>query len=296
MKPTTSENYRKRLLKVIDYMHQHISDDLDVNTLADVACMSPYHFHRIYRYMAQETVNATVRRMRLQAAASELIRSDLSLPLIAKKMAYSSQEAFSRAFLKEFGETPGQYRQTKHMSQVSLGPYVAMLPAGPDIQCYAEQNTMFTIEIQSLPATSIVGMYHQGDYMEIGQAFEKMAQYAVAHQLFTEQTKSIGIYYDDPKSVDKSQLKSLAGLSVAKPAELEDEAVSQVTIPEGEYATLLFKGSYAELEKAYDWLYGQWLPESGREAGDFPPFEEYLNDPKTTPPAELLTRIHCRLA
>ncbi|MEW8499130.1 MAG: GyrI-like domain-containing protein, partial [Candidatus Thiodiazotropha taylori] len=57
--------------------------------------------------------------------------------------------------------------------------------------------------------------------------------------------------------------------------------------------SLLFKGSYAELEKPYDWLFGQWLPQSGYEAADFPPFEEYLNDPKDTPPSELLTRINC---
>jgi len=55
------------------------------------------------------------------------------------------------------------------------------------------------------------------------------------------------------------------------------------------------KGSYAELEKPYDWLFGSWLPQSGEEAVDFPPFEEYLNDPKTTQPSELLTRIYCLL-
>jgi len=49
------------------------------------------------------------------------------------------------------------------------------------------------------------------------------------------------------------------------------------------------------LEKPYDYLFGHWLPESGLEAANFPPFEEYLNDPKTTPPNELLTRIYCLL-
>ena len=66
-------------------------------------------------------------------------------------------------------------------------------------------------------------------------------------------------------------------------------------LPAGKCATLLFKGSYAELEKPYGWLFGRWLPESGYEAADFPVFEEYLNDPRTTPPSELLTRIHSLL-
>lgn len=69
MKKTTAENYRQRVIRVIEYIHDHLDDDLNINLLADVAFMSPYHFHRIYREMARETLNATIRRLRLQRAA-----------------------------------------------------------------------------------------------------------------------------------------------------------------------------------------------------------------------------------
>ena len=65
MKVSTGQNYRKRISRVIEYIYQHLDSDLDVNTLADVALMSPYHFHRIYRQIAQETVNMTVRRLNI---------------------------------------------------------------------------------------------------------------------------------------------------------------------------------------------------------------------------------------
>lgn len=295
MKSSTSENYRKRLLRVIDYMHEHIGDNLDVNTLADVACMSPYHFHRIYRQMAQETVNATVRRLRLQAAASDLIRTDISLEAIAHKMAYSSQEAFSRAFLKEFGEAQGEYRNNKHLTKTKWEPFVAMLPAGSLPILSMEQSLMFDVEIKELPETNVMGMAHQGDYMNIGQVFEKVGQFAVANELYTESTKSIGVYYDDPKFVAVDELRSMACVTLEKPIEISEESVTVAKLPARKYATLLFKGSYAELEKPYDWFFGQWLPESGYDAGEFPPFEEYVNDPKSTAPNELLTRIHCLL-
>ena len=54
-------------------------------------------------------------------------------------------------------------------------------------------------------------------------------------------------------------------------------------------------GPYAELGVAYRWLYGQWLPTSGREPADGPPFEVYLNNPEDTPPDELITEIHIPL-
>ena len=76
MKTSTSSTYRQRLTQVVDFIHDNLEGDLSVNTLAEIAFMSPYHFHRIYREMAQETLNATIRRLRLQRAATELIRSD----------------------------------------------------------------------------------------------------------------------------------------------------------------------------------------------------------------------------
>ena len=45
------------------------------------------------------------------------------------------------------------------------------------------------------------------------------------------------------------------------------------------------------MRAAYEWLYGTWLVQSGREAADAPVFEEYLNSPKTTAPAKLVTEI-----
>jgi AraC family transcriptional regulator len=45
------------------------------------------------------------------------------------------------------------------------------------------------------------------------------------------------------------------------------------------------------MRAAYEWLYGTWLVQSGREAADAPVFEEYLNNPKETAPADLHTEI-----
>lgn len=293
MKTTTAEHYRKRLTQVIEYIYQNLDRNLGVNELADVAHLSPYHFHRIYREMVQETVNATVRRLRLQHAAADLLRTDHSMTHIASAIAYGSQEAFTRAFTQQFGESPKSYRETRqHLcaDESSLSPFVAMLPTEPK-----EYETMYTVEIMDIDSVKLAGLPHQGDYMGIGSVFEKLFIHASSQQLLSQSTRSIGLYYDDPKSVDLDKLRSKACISVDDTTGLSDE-LEQIEIPAGKCATLLFKGAYAELEKPYDWLFGEWLPKSGYDAADFPPFEEYLNDPKTTPPNELLTRIHCMLA
>ena len=291
MKQTTGQNYRQRLTQVIDYAYNNLDGDLSVNALADVAIMSPYHFHRIYRGLAKEPINATIRRLRLQHAAAELIRSTQPIADIAKQVSYGSQEAFSRAFTLHFGERPRDYRESRQTAGKACVPYIAMLPT--DTQ---EYMNMFDTEIMEFEAIDLVGYKHQGDYMNIGGVFEKLFIYAGSHGLLNERTRSIGLYYGDPQSTPINELQSMACVTAsANDIPADDDAPEAMQIPAGKYATLVFKGSYAELEKPYSWLFGQWLPQSGYEAADFPPFEEYLNDPKETPPSELLTRIHCKL-
>jgi AraC family transcriptional regulator len=50
------------------------------------------------------------------------------------------------------------------------------------------------------------------------------------------------------------------------------------------------------MKAAYEWLYGVWLVQSGKEPGDAPVFEEYLNNPRNTAPNELLTDIYLPLS
>mgnify|MGYP000082486757 CR=1 FL=1 len=290
MKQTTGQNYRQRLTKVIEYIYDNLDGDLSVNALADVALMSPYHFHRIYRGLAQETVNTTIRRLRLQRAASALIQTAEPLARIAKMVSYGSQEAFSRAFSQQYGETPREFREKHSNDKLPDFPDVAML------QRNQECTTMYDIEMMDIAGIELVGYPHQGDYMNVGQVFEKLFIFAGSHGLLNESTRSIGLYYDDPDSTPVNDLRSMACVSAgAEDIPASDDAPEKIQVPEGRYATLLFKGSYAELHKAYGWFFGEWLPQSGHEADNFPPFEEYLNDPKTTPPAELLTRIHCKV-
>jgi AraC family transcriptional regulator len=101
---------------------------------------------------------------------------------------------------------------------------------------------------------------------------------------------------EPPLPVRHASLENLDGPLKAYELLTQDtKGIEVLSLPAGRCASLVFQGPYAELEKAYSYLFGQWLPNSGEEMADFPAFEEYLNDPKTTPVSELLTRINCYL-
>ena len=280
----TEHRYQQRLINVIDYIYQNIERDLDVNTLADVANMSAYHFHRIFHQYAGETVNVTVRRMRLLKAAAYLTRTQLGQAEIAKRVNYGSIEAFNRAFTKHYGDTPAQYRESYLNAQPKLNVQYPTLKK--------EYPIMYQVEEIEFTEQTLIAMPHHGDYLDIGKAFDKLAIKAGGLGLENETTRFFGIYYDDPSTVETEKLRSKACMTVDLDKLDDNHDFEIIKIPAGKTVSLLFKGDYSELEQPYNWLFGEWLPKSNFELANFPAFEEYLNDQKDTPPKELLTRIN----
>ena len=110
IKPQTRIDYARRVTLVIDHIADNLDADLSLERLAEIACFSPYHFHRIYRSITGETVADTIRRLRLHRAAGELARSVYPIGRIARRAGYGSVEAFTRAFGSDHGEPPGAFR------------------------------------------------------------------------------------------------------------------------------------------------------------------------------------------
>jgi len=269
--------YEERLSRVTAYIYDHLDDEIDLNKLADVACMSPYHWHRIYRAIYGETIAATVKRLRLHRAAGHLANTSMSIEEIARKSGYGNQQSFTRAFGAVFGMPPAQYRNE--------GSHTKFQPS--------RQNgaaLMYDITIETVPRMTAVTIEHVGSYMEIGRAFDALFLRLGATNQAGIGSRMIGIYYDDPGAVPEDKLRARAGVIVDKSCTV-GAPLAQTEIPGGTHAVLRHKGPYADMDAAYEWLYRDWLLRSGREAADAPVFEEYLNNPRDTAPTELRTDI-----
>lgn len=266
--------YSERIQRVVDYLTIHIDDPLDLETLARVACLSPYHFHRIYRGLLEETLNETIRRLRLQRAAIDLLDRELSVERTGRRAGYSSQAAFTRAFRSEYGEPPARYREARREAPVS-GAY--------------------QVEIIHLPALRVAMVEHCGDYRFTARAFERLMAAAATSALLTPHTRTFGIYRDDPECVPQAQLRSAACITAPEDWAPSGDLIG-AHIEGGRYARIVHTGPYNELRIAYDWLYGTWLPGSDQELRDLPCLEEYLNDPKRVTAKDLETAVLMPLA
>jgi AraC family transcriptional regulator len=284
--------YQRRFQNVIDHIYEHLDEALDLNRLADIACVSPYHWHRIYHGITGETLAATVKRLRLHRAAGQLVNTDQSIDLIAKHSGYTRLQSFSRAFSETYDLPPARYRKEGNHTQ-----FQQVLNCTDAEQAeIIRNNKMMEVNFKTVEAFEVVASNHTGSYMNIGNAFEKLFGWLGVRGLISPQLRSIGIYYSDPDSIAEAELQSAACVALPNMETLElDQTLERKMIAGGEYAVFRHKGPYAEMRSVYQWLYGQWLPNSAREVADQPVFEEYLNNPREVAPADLITDIYLPL-
>lgn len=297
MKETTQNLYHERMLEVLIYIQSHLDEELSLESLASKACFSPIHFHRIFKGIAGETVIEHIRRIRLERAAIRLATGDSNVTDAAFDSGYETVESFSRAFKKMFGCPPSKY-QEQHWGKLyeKMPGIVHYLPDAmhEGLNLELEGVTAMEVKIKTQDTIRVAFIRHIGPYIECEKAWNKLCEWAGPRGLLNAQVKFIGICHDDPQVTPGDKIRYDACITVGDRVEPEGE-VGITTIEGGEFAVILHKGPYENLEKTYAELMGGWLMTSGRELRDIPSYELYLNSPDQTPPEELLTEIYLPL-
>src|SRR5205085_11626663 len=114
MKPETRSYYEQLVQRAVERVARTLDQALDLETIAREACLSPFHFHRIFRGMVGETPLELTRRLRLERAAWQLAKSDRAVTAIAFDAGYEAHEAFTRAFRTAYATSPSGFRERRY--------------------------------------------------------------------------------------------------------------------------------------------------------------------------------------
>jgi AraC family transcriptional regulator len=281
---STAEDYQERLNRVLLHIQEHLDEPLGLEAVARVACLSPFHFHRIFSAFVGETLGEHVRRLRLEWAAHHLAHTRRSVTDIALAAGYEAPAAFDKAFRRHFHTTPTDFRGLRAAAPVPRAARVAARPV-------PMEAAMLKPEIRTRDEVKCVFVRRTGSYEDSArQAWEAVCRFAFPRGLVGPGSQMIGVSRDDPQVTAPDQLRYDACITVGRDVAPEGE-VGVTTIAGGKYAVFVHQGPYEEFTRTYQEIYGGWLPASGMRLRDVPGLEIYLNSPGQVKPEELRTEI-----
>ena len=257
-----STDLQNRITRVLRHMETHSGERLSVPSLARVACISPFHFTRVFAAWTGETPHAFLRRLRLEAAAERLVRGPLSVTEVALDAGYETPEAFTKAFKATFGVPPQDFSKP-------MGGRKERVPATGKMPLELRPETL------TLPAQRAYFVRTRGPYAQsAAAAWKRLSRWAGSQGLFRSGIK-YGLSYEDPALGNPDVLTYDACLATAKEVPLA-QGVERRLLPGGRFASFRYQGPYEGLGDVYATIYRGWLPGSGRSLRNAPAMDRYV--------------------
>jgi AraC family transcriptional regulator len=232
-----------------------------------------------------EPLGEYINRVRLETAIKLLRYSNEPVIEIANNVGYSDLSSFSKAFSKEFGISPNDFRNDK---SIVLNTHI-------DYRIGNEKKIIVNLKpkIISVPDKKVCYINVVGKYgSEVTyKAWDELGDFALQNKLIGWKPELFAIYYDDPDVIDINLCSSDICIVTTKNFK-EDEKIKSKTIKGFKYLVFRYKGSYDYLWDIYNYIYRDWILQSDYKLIDAPSFEKYLNFSHNTKPEKLLTEIY----
>lgn len=284
-RPETKTDYQESIMRVMLFIQARLDEVPGLEEIAAVAAFSPYHFHRLFTAYTGESLSTFIRRLRLERAANRLRQTFDPITDIALDAGYETPTNFGKAFRQQFGQTPTEFRESKHVLDTAVFR-----------QSRTQSPETINPKIVTRPAQPVLFVRQTGPYGAASTAaFASLMRFAYQNRLMHKTSQLLGIVHDSPDITDPDNLRYDACLTLAAPIAPEGEVGVQ-TIANGRYAVFTHRGPYETFNETYRLIFSHWLPHSGERLREVPIFEHYHNrDPRRTKPQNLRTDIYLPL-
>lgn len=272
----------RRLVRALSFIADNPQRAFTIEELSTAVGGSKFHLHRQLSSFLGESVASFLRRQRLRRAAMQLVFRDWQSILdIALASGYESHEAFGRAFKRLSGQTPSAFRrqprlESWHRVCASDGDRARTMGSA------LEQPAEHRVCIVEFPKTPIAVLEHHGHPVGLPDTIRRFIAWRRENDVRPPASATFNLFYGDPLRGEPQGTPDEAfrlDLCAATEKTIAANALGVYgsVIPQGRCAALRYRGYDAGLSAAFEFLYGEWLPQSGEELRDFPLFVRRLH-------------------
>lgn len=257
------------LNKTMTYIEDHLTEEIDYEVLARLACCSAYHYQRMFAYMAGVTLGEYIRRRRMSRAAADLQAGEKVLDT-ALRYGYQSPTAFNRAFQAVHGVPPSAAREPGTAVK-SFPPlrFTIMIKGAEEMEYRIEKRDAFRVVGVSAPIERDI----EKNFQILPKLWERVARDGTLQRLagmMDTQPKGILGVCDCPNGGEWRYY-------VAAASSQDGEGLEAYTVPAATWAVFPGAGTNQSIQELERRILTEWLPTSGYEYGSAPDIEVYLN-------------------
>lgn len=276
-----------RMNRAIDYIEEHLTEEVDYAALAQITECSVSNFQRMFSFIVDEPLSEYIRNRRLTLAAFDIQQSGEKIVDLAFRYGYDSHDSFTRAFQRFHGVLPSQAR--KPGTRLKSRPRISF-------QITIKGDQQMNYQIEEWGPFTIMGFKQN---VAVKQAFEVIpgiwqnAQrdgrmqrlFALWSQCDCRPAGLLGVCdgWNEEDQMDYylavTSCSAEAGQPAAKPKAALPEDMAALDFPAATWVIFNSDGPAPTLtQEVYKRFYTEWLPNSGYEPADLPAVECYLQD------------------
>lgn len=302
-------HYTERVNRVLDYIAGTLDGDLSLNALARIGNFSPFHFHRVFQGVTGETLNAHVRRVRLERAAQLMKAAPRRRATdIALDVGFPSLSEFSRAFKSHFGLNASAWdrRTPLEKSKIRQAPDEALFYPLEEIERRLNADGL-RMKLTRLESCRFVyfRIFNPYGSERLVAAYHALTGWLAERGTALDDVVMVGMSQDDPSITPHERCRYDLGVafherssergvigeilkrrkrtgSPAPPTRQECESLglSARTFEATAVAAIHCVGDIGTVGCAWQYLYRKWLPESRWQPANLPAFEVFARTPE----------------
>ncbi|MBK1894739.1 AraC family transcriptional regulator [Chryseobacterium paridis] len=291
------EEYKKRIIKIIQYIEDHLDTELSLEKVAEIGAYSPFHFHRIFKLITGETLQNYIIRKKIEKSALYLsLRKGVDIKEIYMDLGFANHSVFNKTFKKYYGKSPSEFRKS---APESFHKILQVESKNGQIDTVFRQylctienllkwRTMnLKIKVTALEEMHLAAVMGLG-LSQVEPSYTILLDWAKKKQLFPrDNVKMISVYHDSFKITPPDKVRIHACMLLDDQLKEQEGEVFPETLEAGKFIIGSGEVTLDDFEQCWASLF-LWMNENHYSIRKSFPFEIYHSNFKDHPEGKMI--------